>query len=565
MNNIENIRLKIPKKIEKLWEFNNIIKKVLSDWKISKEEAKDLSNAFFSDKLIITNKTKELWWNLDYETRKKIQTAIWTKSDWKIWEETKNAIIKKSKTQIENNETNNKYTLSKNDFKKYFEWNNFNQENIWNCWLVAIMNSLVNNSNFEEIIRSNIEIKNWIFYINLPLWSPEWKWKIYTVNEEDLNPQKWIYWNDFYLLDWKKWIKALMIAYWKKYTWKDKFDLLRLEWWELSNNFNNLIYWINSYTKIRNYKINNKKIIDLKFLNELETTLNLFSNNDFLTLSVKINSENKKFLPYYYNDNEAHELTVEWIINKNWKKIIILRNSWKDNKKIELTFDELKETCIAYNYWSFNKNINLTEFKKTTSEIKTTSKFNINSKYNISLNKIIEATWNINNEERLSRWDVIIKEKNITLQVIWWWKKDTSISFDENKNSIININNNSLFLDNIIFSNNYKWLKNDKLKNYFYPPRIAVFINKMRHDYIDKKLWNKWNLLPFSLWKNWELLFDYNLEKFSWNEYNKRLKDKIFSDWKINILKDWSLLWISQIDADSKQKIIFFLNQIYNS
>lgn len=66
-----------------------------------------------------------------------------------------NSKLKESKNQKERWFT----SLSHDDFKKYFEWEKFQQANIGDCWILAAIDSLVSFWDYEKLIRKSV-LKN---------------------------------------------------------------------------------------------------------------------------------------------------------------------------------------------------------------------------------------------------------------------------------------------------------------------------------------------------------------------------------------------------------------------
>ena len=114
--------------------------------------------------------------------------------------------------------------------------------------------------------------------------------------------------------------------------------------------------------------------------------------------------------------------------------------------------------------------------------------------------------------------------------------------------NILEINENNLLTS-------YNGEESRRYPMVVYAPKIANFINRMRHNYIDSKKYDKNNPTPFCI-KNWLLQFDDDPYKLSGLDRAKRVtKEKIWDDY-IECLKNRESLWIKSSDNDTKQKIV---------
>ena len=94
-----------------------------------------------------------------------------------------------------------------------------------------------------------------------------------------------------------------------------------------------------------------------------------------------------------------------------------------------------------------------------------------------------------------------------------------------------------------------------------YAPKIANFINRMRHNYIDPKKYDKKNPAPFRI-KKWSLQFDDDPYTLSGVDKAKRIAKETLWDDYIECLKNRESLWIKPSDDNTKQKIVNLLNRL---
>jgi hypothetical protein len=123
---------------------------------------------------------------------------------------------------------------------------------VGNCYLVSVVNSLANFWWFEELIRKSVRMTESGFEIMVPLWLQKEHAKTIKVSKGELDGQIGIFGSQFSLLKWKEGIRALMVAYGKSVTGKDRFDLLNLERWNTKDTALSLLYGFFSYESTRN-------------------------------------------------------------------------------------------------------------------------------------------------------------------------------------------------------------------------------------------------------------------------------------------------------------------------
>lgn len=497
------------------------------------------------------------------------------------------------------------FTLSKEDFQKYFAGENFQQRAIANCWLLAVIDSLVSWGNYETVIRKSVKRdKEGNFFIRLPLWSPQGQ--VITVKKEDFKEQVNINGTRASLVSWKDWIKALVIAYWKYTTGKqgnEQFENHKLSGGRGFKALNTLVDDITVFSQQRSAQWSKSEQedplwnYDKVFMQALESVLLKFNpKTDLLTLSVYQKNETDgdrqelkdaySSLGHYSLSN--HSISVEKTFLKNWQLRIVLSNPRDSSRTYRLKFDELLKACRGFSLGTLQPQaFDFLTKNKNNSEEKVASRNDYRSKHSMpnSINQLIQQTGAFDIEETAKRNDVIVQEQaSGILSVNARGKNDWKIIFG--KESIeLKIAHQSLILEKSKLSKNFDGQINDKYPLFLYAPRIVVFIQKIRNLYIDE---TKGQIKsPFLLNKAWELVFIPNSKKKVADEAIKNLwariadtvidfasdfglleKETQNSRYKsdkrtISILKNWNLLGIDKDDIETKSALMNFLNALY--
>ena len=566
---------------ENFW-ITDIFQKIIMWKEVNKEEVALIQAYLFHD----PEKIDGIMGN---DTRNAIQNSYTEK---KIT--TKEKIIEKS------------YTLSEVDFKKYFWMKNFSQ---WtgNCYAVAVMDSLQDLDNFEQLIRNNVSRSVHWFEIRLPLDEKRNQQKSYTVLDSYLKPQIASNWEKNSMLEVDNGYSAILHAIWQIQTGKTEFDFTRIISW-YSGKITNIL--------IKNQISYNSYVFDMKKLKRnTESTLNmkLLSNfekwKDMMVIDVYVDDHNK-----IVNNPKTgnHAISVEKVKkDKNGKVTwLIISNPRYAGTEEELLLSQISWVYLStWKYIELNKNLlgNKDIWVRWIEKNPWYAKIEKNRKS--SLTTIIEWTKNTDVKIRWERWDVIVtkwadniiniqsrskKDTNIVYNeyffekeiIIKWWDKYFFEKYWKNlnqedkdcKNRLIEDDIKQIQCVNTVISKPYIIIWNKTLSIWSNTqqdilinlPRISVFINKMRHDYMDIKKWDPNNIAPFSLWKSGEILFDDDPSKFSSIEYAQRIAKELLPigywyDDSINCLNDRSLLGIQATDTPTKQKIVDFLNKLYVS
>lgn len=490
----------------------------------------------------------------------------------------------------------NGYILSKEDFHKYFEWDDFEQQNIWDCWLLAAIDSLINFPDYEDIIRKNVKREDNGFSFILPFWAPLWQTsKIYVDFNELVTQQLTKEWDELLLVggdNVKDWIKALVKAYSKFVTLGNNTDYMNLSWWFPYYSFNNLVYWMNIYVWERSIELwkeyDGKWILDSAFCNQLKDVLRNFDNkNDMLVLWVSMLDgastlfdlfididpayvgEEKNGYMDHYSWEHRHALSVEQVKEKDWSIIVTISNPWKAWKKYtyDVTLDALLTSCRMFTLCTKNKKSWLHKHNPNDydRDRENCASYGINKIDDVTtVNQVVQTTWKEDEVLRAVRKNIIVnKNKNGVLDVQSY---DLNMRVKE-ENWLIIINHWTKHLKinksdlSKTYRYNWKYEKSENYPLYLYGVKIANFVNRMRKLYIDTEKRDKSNNKPFSISKDWYLQFDDNrkahdgLRTRIW-----RMIESIWDDYII-CLKDWSSLWVSSWDYSTKKKIADFLNE----
>lgn len=471
-----------------------------------------------------------------------------------------------SDIRFETTQENLNYTLSKEDFEEYFSWNELYQNNIWNCWLISPIMSLVEFWDYEKLIRTSVKKNEKWFIISLPLWSPEPH--ISFISFKELNQvQRYLWWYSPVLVSWKQWIQALMLAYWKMFTWKNQFDYNNFERWRSSRVFYDLVYGINVYETKRtifSYDTDPVWAWDQLFLNQLYDILENFDKKtDMISLAVCLDPLTK-FLSHYSMTN--HEISVKKVRKDNWTLIITVGNSADDLKDHDITFRDLMQSCGAFSLWTKKNKSWLKKSKESyiwkRKYIGSTDIDDINEIK--SVNQIVQLHWKEKEALREARWDIIVTDIVDNTMNVSSYGFDTKLE-ERDWIIVVSVWTNELSINKWLLSNKYEYeeevIANKNYPFYLYWAKIANFVNMMRKLYINPKKWDKQNKKTFCL-IDWCLQFDDDSNTFEWRDKSKRkIKEKLGDDY-IKCLKDWESLWIKSSDNKTQQKIVNFLNQL---
>ena len=502
----------------------------------------------------------------------------------------------------------NKYPyINEQDYKKYFapETFNFKQSGVWSCRFVSSIYWITRMESYKSLIKNSVKKDtSGDFIIKLPLSKEKgsgWTWhkinlSVYQ-NQRTIdgsNPQILHKENKDENQDTWNWIVALAMAIWEELTRRTNFDIYRLEGW---NPIEVFLDW-KTIKGISLEGVVNKSDIDINKLREI-----LWQNDTIVTASVKVNNNDWSFETLSGNngDKSNHEIAITQII-KEWNDEYIEYYDPNFSELKKISVDDFLGKCSEYTIFcetDAKKNYHILDRKKSYQD-----KENDNSAW-----IVVEKTWKSNETLRNLRWDFITYEEDGKIIVesfgkrseiingmpqIWytmiastldweiirqdsWELIDVADSTTQKLNPYRSINfpysNVRLYINTNSLKEKYKWEKNEKYKVNLYLPKIANFMNRIIHDYIDTEAWDKGNPSPFSINKTWDLVFDddpYNVSldkvedserinmEVEWRERRKE-KEKPWNH-KLVCLRHRKELWID--DKDTKNDIVNTLNNM---
>lgn len=256
------------------------------------------------------------------------------------------------------------YILSLEDYKKYFEWDNFEQDQLWNCYLLATIDSYTSWGMAEDVTRKSISVvKNQngeidsIHYF-LPLWAPKDKAKEYIITKEIFEKYK-NHETKLAKQGIKDWLLGLMIAYGQISTGQKEFDPKLLKGGFNWSARNTLIFGINTYNAERNYAE-----WETNFLQGLEYVAKTFNKKtDMLSFGADIalgsgkpdTTEIRKKYPELWKRRQygEHAYAIE-DISKDEKGVMMVSfsNPWKADKTLTVPFSEFAQFASGYSFSS---------------------------------------------------------------------------------------------------------------------------------------------------------------------------------------------------------------------
>ena len=377
------------------------------------------------------------------------------------------------------------------------------------------------------------------------------------------------------------------MAIWEKITGRTNFDIYRLESWTANEVFSN---WKSikgiSLEEVVEPDIDNGWLIDIDKLKSI-----LWQSNTIVTASVKENNDWSFETISGNNSSESnHEITITKII-KDWNVEYVQYYDPNFSELKKLTVNDFQQRC--YKYFVFCETDKDDKYRIPDREKPYQDEENKNSP-----GIIVEKTWKPNETLRNLRWDFITyKDGNKTIVESFGKRSEITHGKKPENNTIdlkpidknwdpipqhipdtyrtISFSNSEYYLhiDTSKLSQKHNWEKNDRYNEYLYLPKIANFMNRMIHDYIDTEAWNKEKTSPFSLNKIWDLVFDddpysvnldniKNTERINmeagWKE-RKKEKGKPLHD-KLVCLRYRKELGIN--DKNTKESIINTLNNM---
>lgn len=486
-------------------------------------------------------------------------------------------------------ENMNNYLLNDSDFKKYFEWDSFHQENLWNCWIIAALDSITHLSNYEHLIKTSVKKTSDWFDIRLPMWAPSnypgAKW--YHTKLQDLsNVQLWIDWQPLLLLnqfdgDKWAWFWCLVHALWQMITGTSEFNYTKLTYWPTGSlvPFECFIYWFAGETHLKPYM---KYVTDVvNYIrwwyygedNIKECLENFNPETQSMTVIVSTTDDHP---PRIRDDVEAW--TWIWCyMPDHVVSVADVRRTSSGEFLIWLSEPHTADKTVYYPYHKFIKMIwwyTIARFDQKKYEsgwaVAGFQKYWINHHAiwawddhgNYTIQSQVENSRKfIRKDLSDARWDVIVwdlwtRSGNGTKNdiIIEWWNENVKI-IDNGDSVKMEITKGTITYTLDINNSSFDSSGN---KNYFYDSacRVALFIERMVHDYIKPRSWAEAS--PFYLTDDWAINFK--------EETDTYLEDIYRSFNPLTVLYSSAFkekLWIKYGDV-ARWNIVNFLNRLYD-
>lgn len=488
---------------------------------------------------------KDLIRNGEYrEFQRRIGCPV-NKCDGRLWAESlkyfdvyvENFLKKNFDEWHQNNEQVEQWhPITEQEFNKYFSWESFRQSNMWNCRLVAAVDSLVGLWQYKELIFNNVRRTENGFIFRMPLRTKEaqnsevkgnffHEWDNYIVTKDMYSWEKSKRWR-LNLLSWKEWHKALAYVLWRLHTWHDNFSYEELQWlwlWEESP----LEYAV--YPTVSERK---EKILDDSFPPSLENLLwNFNPKTDMMTIWVQQWDWYSELLPGNLFFGRWHIVSIEKTRHTNWRLMVRIsnpRNAWM---YYDTSFSQLRNCATSYNWASLNVNANRDKKIKGPNDEKLEKAKDAWDWKKIGMKLDIERTWRYRKKLRNQR-DLKIYEhtsqKIYTVESRWDSATNIELLKDSIKFSVPN-KNISVTIPNDKFLSTEQ---DDLVDKSLY---IANFMNKMAYDYIKPQKAKKNYSWPFE-WERWKWLeFQHKADNLRWAVRG------LLRSWNVQVLTEEAL------------------------
>lgn len=325
--------------------------------------------------------------------------VVWNAASVKLF----NEYIDRAKSYLENYRT-----LSKKDFDRFFWWDwlilaaqeylskinsgesewKFWQKNVWNCYLLAAIRSIIQSPLYEHFICTSVsynESKKQ-FTIKIPLWNRHAK--SYVIGENVFRPQKnrfynptraippqvvplqevrwnsktWKYEQQYdrnrkpklfkknkeylYPIKAPKWLQALEVAFLTATSLDEngRIDRLRMEWWH-ANDALETILWTNNTNK-GYLSVKQKKLEVEKFFDKFHPL------TSYATISSipSVEWDSVMYRVRWTNISLAHSHAYSIIDTDPVKKTVTLVNPWTITEHFTLSYDQVLENFHALKY-----------------------------------------------------------------------------------------------------------------------------------------------------------------------------------------------------------------------
>ena len=513
---------------------------------------------------------KDLIRNGEYrEFQRRIGCPV-NKCDGRLWAESlkyfdvyvENFLKKNFDEWHQNNEQVEQWhPITEQEFNKYFSWESFRQSNIWNCWLVAAVDSLISLWQYKELIFNNVRcIENgFVFRMPLRMKGSEnseikrnffHEWDSYVVTKDMYSWEK-SKCGRLNLLSWKEWHKALAYVLWRLYTWHDDYsyeELNSLLWREESP----LEYMVYPTVSERRYKL-----LDESCFQNLEKLLwNFNPKTDMMTVWVQQWNWYSELLPSNLFADRGHFVSIEKTRYTNWKLMVRISNPWNAWIYYDTSFKNLKKSAESYNWASLNINAYKDKRVKSPHDERLDKAKDFWDTKRISMEWDINMTWE-NREELQWQRDLKIYAheygKIYTVESRWGSATNVELLDWFVRFSVAGRKNISI---SIPYDKFLSTDKDDLVDKSLY---IANFINKMEYDYIKPQKAKKNYSWPFG-WERWKWLeFQHKADNLRWAVRG------LLRSWNVQVLTEealWNTFGI--MDTEGVGVILQdWLNQLY--
>lgn len=506
------------------------------------------------------------------------------------------------------------YLLSEQDFKQYFEWNNFyRQANIWNCWIVAALDSITHLSNYKNLVRTSVKKTSTWFDIRLPMWAPKsYEWAKWYHTKVGCNKQLQTDGTTLKLLDFnpikpednkteyeKKekeldnqprhawvWLGCMVHALGQSITGQRNFNYWDLTYWPTGSvlPFQELVYWLASDTMYYLGPDKRGNGITLHLKKQLE---NFDPKKQTMTAILKtdddynIMDDHNSFVSLLPGRTPDHVVSIDHTENIGGTLRVYISDPHdaSDNTKIKkYSFKQFVKMIWWYSFTEFNEERYLEDSVLRPVQrfwTKHLALWRAAGHWNETIQWVVEWSWSLWDPVSWrnvcgSRGTVLIEDlnkksgigKKNDIQVTWWWKKAVIVDNWTKVKMQITWKAPVLELDNKCFDNKYD--ENWNLTDYYYYDaacRMTLFLERMSTEY--KNNWS--SKTPFYLNESWDINFHVKTD-----DNSTYLWDLVESAYRtINPLtllsgSGWSNLWLKD-NRETKQKVVDFLNKIYGS
>lgn len=480
---------------------------------------------------------------------------------WPIW----------SFSDLKQDIENNNFSLSKEDFGRFFWSNDFFQENVWNCWFLATFDTFMRIQQYEYLIRSSVTKKGDVFTFTLPLGS--WKngtqilvdvWKDGdSLSQIDTKgtirtPIRW----------WGDWVKALMIAIWKYITGRldenqKNFDFNAIHWWYEWTVMPLLYNSVSSYSIDFQQKDSFDKILQKLTLVENMITITFWMDKNGKILSHDL-----------LKQDDSHAFSIKRINKSNTGKVesLTITNPWHPKEEETYPIDFIRKHFLRISFSSTYDNLPYPKLgERELLNYNSYSNKYLEPNTQDSIGTIIKRTWD--------QYPDLSGGKFVELWTNARWDEIGYIqAYDAPRDLIFHS-----FWDNPVVQ--IKWMKSsvtftwNKKEQTIFAQRFGVLLAKIRYltssipiDFRKNEiedsflLDSKWNLV-FRGWN--KSIYQKAMTLESWLPRINKIPDivmKILSDW-LNSIGDKTILtnWSYFGNPENIPAMVRMMNEMYRS